>query len=603
MTQHFSDVDRRLLAYLRAKERFTENDSIMAGAQKTRSDLEPELTDSWAHFSSGDDDGGESGDSLDIQESETDQQSPALSTDPEETDLPDVQSADVATPNPRGSVRKTRQLLGPQNSSPRTPQAVRSSPRLQVRQSSKEPELIMPSIIASGSFKSSTPKQSPLSNSVRARKGNALSSSRAGPARATQETPKSNQPKSPTSRRRKPSQDGTAVVPWIWQEIVRPTLQYALGVIGHTMVYLKPWFGALLAIFTIFYGFKLVFQSSLSALSVVPHISKLAPSPCSLPILSRLPICGPQSSPKATPEFEDLINVQSSFEDILQSTAQGSILPLEMKRSEASIRDLKYVVTYSHLPSKGELVYEFQGFIDVARQAAGDLTKFNSRVGRAVDHIISTNKHTLQVIDGFVSFEASQGVLSKWLCGSSGLTQDHLLRQYLLHTSQVEEQIQRLIIEAQVLLKILEDLDGRLDVIHSIVTRDGVHVKDSRDELFAQLWTKLGGNRNSVQKLNEQLSLLKSVNTYRKAAWSHVTATLLKLQAISAGLEDLRERVALPETVGVETVPLQQHIETIQLGVERLERVRESSRGLEMEGQRRMLENGGVLGKDRQVEG
>jgi hypothetical protein len=314
-------------------------------------------------------------------------------------------------------------------------------------------------------------------------------------------------------------------------------------------------------------------------------------------------MCGQPFAPGAAPEFEDLMNVQSSFEDILQSTAQGSVLPLEMKRSEASIRDLKYVVTYSNLPSKGELVYEFQGFIDVARQAAADLIKFNSKVGRAVDHIISTNKHTLQVIDGFIDTEASRGALSKWLWGSNGLTQDHLLRQYLQHTGQVEEEIQRLIMEATILLKILEDLDSRLDVIHGIVTRDGVHVKDSREELFAQLWTKLGGNRNSVQKLNNQMQLLKSVNTYRRAAWSHVTATLLKLQAISAGLEDLRERVALPETVGVEFVPLSQHIETIQLGVERLERVRESSRGLEMEGQRKILDQGGVAGKDRMVEG
>jgi hypothetical protein len=314
-------------------------------------------------------------------------------------------------------------------------------------------------------------------------------------------------------------------------------------------------------------------------------------------------MCGQSFAPGATPEFEDLMKVQSSFEDILQSTAQGSVLPVEMKRSEASIRDLKYVVKYSHLPSKGELVYEFQGFIDVARQAATDLTKFNSKVGRAVDHIISTNKHTLQVIDGFVDTDASRGWLSRWLWGSTGLTQDYLLRQYLQHTSQVEEQIQRLIIEAQVLLKILEDLDSRLDVIHGVVTRDGVQVKDLREELFAQLWTKLGGNRNSVQKLDDQLRLLKSVNTYRKAAWSHVTTTLLKLQAISAGLEDLRERVALPETVGLEIVPLQQHIETIQLGVERLERVRDSSRDLEMEGQRRILDRDGAAGKDRMIEG
>jgi hypothetical protein len=381
-----------------------------------------------------------------------------------------------------------------------------------------------------------------------------------------------------------------------------------LSVIGYALGHLKPLLGAILAIVVVMYGLYLAFQSSLGALQFLPSITRLIPSslsPCSIPIINMLPVCsGPNFAPGATPEFEDLMKVQSSFEDILQSTAQGSVLPLEMKRSEASIRDLKYVVTYSNLPSKQELVFEFQGFIDVARQAAGDLTKFNSKVGRAVDQIISTNKHTLQVIDGIVESEASRSALSKILpWSSSGLTQEHLLRQYLAHTGLVEEEIQRLILEAQVLLRILEDLDNRLDVIHSVVTRDGVNVRDSREELFASLWTKLGGNRNSVAKLDNQLALLKSVNTYRRAAWSHVTATLLKLQAVSAGLEDLRERVAMPEVVGTEVVPLRRHVETIQLGVDRLERVREAARGVEGEGYRRVLGDAeGKVGKDRMVE-
>ena len=139
-------------------------------------------------------------------------------------------------------------------------------------------------------------------------------------------------------------------------------------------------------------------------------------------------------------------------------------------------------------------------------------------------------------------------------------------------------------------------------MIHNIVVRDGVNVRDSREELFAQLWTKLGGNRNSVQKLNNQLTLLKSVNTYRQQAWTHVTATLLKLQDISSHLDELRARVALPETVGIDIIPLSQHIETIQMGVDRLERVRESSRNTVNEGQRRILEQGNPVEKERMVE-
>jgi len=311
-------------------------------------------------------------------------------------------------------------------------------------------------------------------------------------------------------------------------------------------------------------------------------------------------MCGLHSSPHGRPEFDRLITVQSAFEEVLESSSHSSILPLDMKRSEASIRDLKQVVLYSNLPSKHELVFEFQVFVETARQASADLTRFNSRIGRAVDHIISINKHTLQVLDGWALEASSRSRLSRFWPSANTLTEPHLLQQYLRHTSAIEQQINELILEAQALLAILQSLDDRLDVIHGIVTRDGVHVQDNRDELFAQLWTQLGGNRGSVQRLDAQLRLLSEVSVYRRTAWAHVSGTILKLQAIAAGLEDLRERVGATEVLG-DDVPLRQHVETIQMGLERLERQREESRRVETEGYRRVLDRK-VPGEERMIE-
>jgi len=268
-----------------------------------------------------------------------------------------------------------------------------------------------------------------------------------------------------------------------------------------------------------------------------------------------------------------------------------------MKRSEASIRDLKHVVQYSSLPSRNELVFEFAGFVETARQASQDLSKFNSRIGRAVDHILSTNRWTLSVIDGVSASEAGRGAISKWVGDNLNifapfqpvsLSRDVLLDQYLRHTSAVEEQIMTLISEAQALLGILDNLDGRLDVIASISTRDGIKVQGNREELFAYLWTKLGGNRSSVAKLDHQIELLKEVGQYRRLAWAHVTTTIVKLQAIRDNLEDLRERVAMPEVVG-DKVPLEVSINSINLGIERLEQQRDASRKVEAERYARVL--------------
>lgn len=586
MTSNFSSTDLKLLNYLKQKSRFTASDSIMAGAQKAKR-AKPDLTNSWVNAS---DDDGEasdfSGRSLDISDSNCKFEEELTSHDANIVDER-IQGADSR----RRSGRIARQSQEPENvKSKVTPPS--SAHRTSARRS-VEPSFIMPSLDSPSIMLGSKARHSPLSHSgVRVR---------------TKRQPGSmsfnNTTKEGTTRPNKAPKISKqpSVLAMAWTNLIGPVLSYSLGVLGYVFVMLKPLFAVAVCFALLFFGLKLAFQSTFGALSIIPSVGSFISSPCSIPIMNLLPMCGSLS---AAPEFEELITVQSAFEEILEGTSTGSILPLEMKRSEASIRDLKYVVTYSKLPSKNELVYEFESFIDGARQAANDLTRFNSRIGRAVDHIISTNKHTLQVIDGFVDTEASRGAMSKWLFGSGALTDEHLLRQYLTHTSQVEEQIQHLIIEAQTLLGILENLDGRLDVIHGIVTRDGVHVKDSRDELFASLWTKLGGNRDSVRKYDNQLQLLKSVNAYRKMAWKHVTATLMKLQEIDAGLEDLRDRVAMPEVLGVDNgIPLSQHINTIQLGVDRLEKVREGAKGLEMDTQRRVLDQGGVAGKDRMVEG
>lgn len=104
---------------------------------------------------------------------------------------------------------------------------------------------------------------------------------------------------------------------------------------------------------------------------------------------------------------------------------------------------------------------------------------------------------------------------------------------------------------------------------------------------MSELWTLLGGNSKKLGKLDSQLKLLKQVNTYRQSALAHVSGTLIKLQAMSHDLEDLRERVG-----AVEMVPLSVHIENIELGIERLEQGRSKARELEDDVMRSTMDRG-----------
>lgn len=371
----------------------------------------------------------------------------------------------------------------------------------------------------------------------------------------------------------------------IWRNAVRPLLLYTTGVAGYTLQHLKPLLGWLLLLYVVFAA--LVFGSGFLTNSISNALSPI----CRLPFTSHLSFCPApgQAELQGPAEYDKLVLAQDAFQDVLANTALGANLPLDMKRCESGIRDLKNVVAYSSLPSRNELVFEFGGFIDTARQASDDLSKFNSRIGRAVDKILSTNRWTLSVIEDVSAQEASRGSISTWASRNLNifapfkpvsLSRSVILDQYLRHAGAVEEQIQNLLDEAWALRGILENLDGRLDVISDIVRRDESKTELHRDELFAHLWTKLGGNRASAAKLEKQLELLNAVSNNRRAAWGHVTSTILKLQEIRDSLDDLRERVALPAMSGGDKVPLEVHIESINLGIERLESQRDASRSI-----------------------
>lgn len=291
------------------------------------------------------------------------------------------------------------------------------------------------------------------------------------------------------------------------------------------------------------------------------------------------------------PEFEKLMESQSKFEDILASSSVGLSLPADMKRSEAAVRDLRTLVRYSSLRSRNELALEFDGFIETARMASADLQRFNSHTGGAADIIISTARWTMRTLDEVNQQQASRSGLAAFVSDTvlapfqpARLTPSLVLDQYIAHTRAVEGQIHRLLEEAQALVIILHNLEERLDIIYDISVRDGQTASVKREELLGQLWTILGGNKSELRKYSSQLSLLQAVSRYRETAWAHVSTTVLKLQAMSAELEELRERVG---TVGLlegrKDVPLRIHLEAIQLGVERLEGGRTAMRTAEKE--------------------
>ncbi|KAL1620962.1 hypothetical protein SLS54_005894 [Diplodia seriata] len=459
----------------------------------------------------------------------------------------------------------------PRSATPSTP-ASRKSLKRPAAPPSAELEFVMPSS-PDGSFA-----------------GSPLHSSRRPSRRLSQSVPEEDESAELRQRKRRsrpmqrvppPEDKNEASTPlaFLWVNVLGPTASYLLSVLAFTLNVLKPLFSIALAVVfvTAFLSFARYWVTTSVSTALTPVCAIPGVSFLNLPFCNYPPRADPASS--ASVEFDELVKAQQAFEEIISDASRYDGLPADMKRGETAIRDLRSVVRYSRLPSKSELDMEFHNFIEKAGTASWDLTRFNSRIGSAVDRMLSTNKWTLRVIDDIKDAEDGRGSVDRflwdqllWVLSPHRSPRERLVSQYLSHTQKVEDEITSLINQADALLGILDSLEGHLGAIHEISVRDDVSLQGKREELFLDLWTKLGGNRSNVKKLDQQIQLLKNVNLYRRTAVSHVSSTMIKLRAIAVSLEDMRERAAVPDLVGVDgDVPIVLHIENIQRGLDRLE--------------------------------
>ena len=389
------------------------------------------------------------------------------------------------------------------------------------------------------------------------------------------------------------------------EQVINPISMWLYDVLGGALTKVKTPISYLIAIYLLF-GL-MIFARNMLTISMYSAMSPI----CRLPgsSLLNLEFCKTAELVKYNGEeippvrFDQLMRTQSKFEEILEQTAEGITLPADMKRSEASIRDLRQVVRYSSINSKHELVLEFDGFIDTAKIASYDLQRFGSHVGGSVDKILSNARIMERNIQGIAEKDAGRGAIAAFLTDKVlapfqpiKFAEDSLTDEYIQHTRAVEIEIHRLIEEAQALLLVLNNLEDRLDVIHGICVQDDQKAQYSKEEILSQLWTKLGGNRAKIGKFDSELRLLRDVNSYRESAFGYVAGTILKLQEMEIELEAMRQRVGDVELLRDKAnIPLSVHIENIRLGVERLEIGRSKTMKQQGENMMKRLDRGDDL--------
>ena len=190
-----------------------------------------------------------------------------------------------------------------------------------------------------------------------------------------------------------------------------------------------------------------------------------------------------------------------------------------------------------------------------------------------------SNEHTLQTIEASKIPPTLTARMMSFALSTPNPTRETVLGTFLVSMDNIARQIVRLRDEAETSLGHLLWLEEHLVALYEVTHRDNEELTAAQEDVLAELWTWLGGNKHKLRKIDDNLNLLKNVERYRQKALAHVVATLHALQALDADMEELRTRVAAPEIVGDE-IPVEVHIKSIKAGVERLKegRLRSSSK-------------------------
>ncbi|TDL25382.1 hypothetical protein BD410DRAFT_637531 [Rickenella mellea] len=376
---------------------------------------------------------------------------------------------------------------------------------------------------------------------------------------------------------------------------VRSTAFYSFDVLSTSISWLKKplsTFIVLWLIAMILNSLSATFKAAFAPLCIIPGISRspLCQFPQPLP-----PSVLPQESPRAQhADFPQLVTVQSqTFEHLLDDSVGSSGLALEIKRAQMATSDLVTLVKVSHLTSRDILANALSVFVEDAKRTGRGLQKLSSKVGGAVDGILAVNDYALHSIEAAASRDNSENSLISYIFPFSfsrkrTTSTEVMTESFEKALSVLSTNLARLIIEAEVSLNNLDKLELQLQTIHEIVAREDASLLTKREELLAELWTLLGGNRDKMRGFDAHLGLLKDVGTYRTRALAHVAAALQTLQALSTDMEDLRERAAKPELAGGE-IPLEVHVKSIRSGLERLAKGRERAQKREQEAYERIL--------------
>ncbi|CAG7852020.1 SubName: Full=Uncharacterized protein {ECO:0000313/EMBL:CCA75685.1} [Serendipita indica DSM 11827] len=288
---------------------------------------------------------------------------------------------------------------------------------------------------------------------------------------------------------------------------------------------------------------------------------------------------GAGNATEAEPEspWAALARIQDQFAPILRSSGTGITALRDMDQVTKAVRDLKALVGESDLESRDRVIPVLQAIAQSATKTGADLFELDSKVVRASDTMSMINNHAIQSLKAIsLSQKSLSGAIYHYFHPKDAREQ---LREELdAACDQMLGGVDSLVNHAHGIWGLLKIQEDNFASIRKEFNSDIKSNDANVGLLLAQLWTRVGGNKNRLKYYEGHNELLKEVTVHVETATERVSWTIDQLLQIISAIKDLRERL----TVWVHTekfaLPIERHLEVVMSGALRLSGLQENVR-------------------------
>ncbi|RDX51827.1 hypothetical protein OH76DRAFT_1313907, partial [Lentinus brumalis] len=254
-------------------------------------------------------------------------------------------------------------------------------------------------------------------------------------------------------------------------------------------------------------------------------------------------------------DFPTVMSMQSrTLNQLLAHSAAGSGLALTVKHAEFAVKDLVCIVKASKLTQKGAIVGALEEFAREAKTVGRHLYRLSAKLDGAVDTILAFDEYAFRVL-------ATSQEAIEWPAA----------RARMLYSAMqlLASEVAGVLADADTVTAALDALEAKLWGLHSLTEHESSLAGLAIEDVLAEFWTKLGGNSARRQQLAYRVEMLDNLNTYRRRAVVHVSATIQTILLIEAELSEIHQKLVVPSspTTGL---PVDVQIASIERGVRRL---------------------------------